>query len=147
MPMLIEHIDAIARKKQRDVLYVTFDPPAEAKTAENGDEPLLARHRPDWWEHLPVRRQIIEWLEGAGLAWSPCGGIARTNGWSSYRGQIYIDVAYDTALPDYVKLAAFLENPDGSMRLANAQFWCLSLAYALESRPLPRTSGAKTPSG
>ena len=27
MPMLIEHIDAIARKKQRDVLYVTFHPP------------------------------------------------------------------------------------------------------------------------
>ena len=24
MPMLIEHIDAIARKKQRDVLYLTF---------------------------------------------------------------------------------------------------------------------------
>ena len=26
MPMLIEHIDAIVRKKQRDVLYVTFHP-------------------------------------------------------------------------------------------------------------------------
>ncbi len=26
MPMLIEHIDAIARKKQRTVLYVTFEP-------------------------------------------------------------------------------------------------------------------------
>ena len=26
MPMLIEHVDAIARKKQRTVLYVTFTP-------------------------------------------------------------------------------------------------------------------------
>ena len=24
MPMMIEHIDAIARRKQRDVLYLTF---------------------------------------------------------------------------------------------------------------------------
>ena len=132
MPMLIEHIDAIARKKQRDVLYVRFDATVDANTAENGDEALLARNRPDW-EHLPVRRQIIDWLEGAGLAWGPCGGIAGTNGWSSYRGHIYIDGAYDTALPDYARLAAFLENPDGSTRLANAQFCYLPLARAMEN--------------
>lgn len=35
----------------------------------------------------------------------------------SCQGQIYIDVPFDQALPEYRKLAGFLENQDGTMRL------------------------------
>ena len=134
MPMLIEYIDAIARQKQRDVLYVTFNTsvPASEKTAEIDEMEAFALKRVDW-EDLPVRQQIIDWLESNGVAWQRCGGFARTNGWSSYQGQLYIDVAYDASLPQYLKLAAFLENPDGSMRLPNTTFSYLPLAHAMEN--------------
>lgn len=38
MPMLIEHIDAIARKKQRGVLYVMFEPEKAPDGPSPGDE-------------------------------------------------------------------------------------------------------------
>lgn len=50
-----------------------------------------------------------------------------------YRGQIYVDVPYDDSLPEYRKLADFLENPDGSARLPNAIFCYLPLEKAMEN--------------
>ena len=44
MPMLIEHLDAIARQKQRDVLYVVFHHPASDN--EDREETLVYRCRP-----------------------------------------------------------------------------------------------------
>lgn len=55
MPMLIEHIDAIARKKQRDVLYVTFHPRKTSNT-DQWDRPSYD------WEQDPIRETVCKWL-------------------------------------------------------------------------------------
>jgi len=115
--MLIAHIDAIARQKQRDVLYVVFCPEQDGSA----------------WQRLPVRQQIIEWLTAHGIGWQPCGPIADERVMVGYRGQLYIDLPNDKALPAYQALEAFLENPDGSMRLPQAVFYCLPLDRAMEN--------------
>lgn len=94
MPMLIEHIDAIARKKQRDVLYITFEAPklahAPSGDAENSDDEDV-----DWgwdssfdWKNDPMRQQVCQWLTEQQIAWSPCGYMANENCMISYQGQI-----------------------------------------------------------
>ena len=134
MPMLIEHIDAIARAKQRDVLYVVFEAESSRseKTAEDEEEVSFTENSIEWGK-LPVRQQIIDWLECSGIAWQPCGNFASPNVLQSYQGQIYIDLPYDTSLPEYAKLAAFMENPDGTMRLPNAIFCYLPIARAMDN--------------
>ena len=122
MPLLIKHIDTIAREKQRDVLFIIFE------GNENG-----ASEIDEDWETLPLRKQIIEWLEAHGIAWSPCGEYADVNQMVSYRGQIYIDLPFDQTLPPYQALELFLENPDGSMRFHNAIFARLSLESAMKN--------------
>jgi hypothetical protein len=72
MPMLIEHIDAIARKKQRDVLYLTFHPKGSTGI--------------DWWDNDsynwqqdPMRETVCNWLTEHHIAWQPCGYFANEN--------------------------------------------------------------------
>ena len=50
MPMVIEHIDAIARQKQRDVLFVAFHRSAPATV---DSEEILDHSRLEW-ETLPI---------------------------------------------------------------------------------------------
>lgn len=127
MPMLIDFIDKIARSKCRDVLFVTFQPPASLAPRGWNSEPFID------WEHLPVREQIIAWLDEQNIAWQPCGYVANENRMFSYDGQIYIDVPFDTASPIYRKLADYLETPDGRARLNGAWFCCLPLASAMKN--------------
>jgi hypothetical protein len=126
MPQLIDHIDAIARKKNRDVLYVTFKPlcgsTEEVTWAECFD-----------WENHPSRQAIIRWLDENDIAWKPCAEFANVNCILGYRGQIYIDLPFDRSLATYQQLVAFLENPDGSMRLPGAVFAYVPLAMAMKN--------------
>lgn len=121
MPMLMQHIDAIARAKQRDVLYLTF-PPAE---------PLAEPRRS--YESLDSRKQIIAWLDANAVGWKECGHIASENTMRSYAGQIYIDVPYDCENPTYQRVQAFLEFADGSMRFEDVRFWIVSLEQAMKN--------------
>lgn len=120
MPMLLRHIDAIAREKKRDVLYLTF-PPAEKR---EGREP---------YDGLDGRKSVIEWLERHQVLWATCGDVANENVMRSYTGQIYIDVPYDTENPMYRALQEFLEYPDGSMRFTDTKFWVVSLELAMKN--------------
>lgn len=45
----------------------------------------------------------------------------------SYRGSIYIDVPYDSSDPSYRALEAFLEYPDGSLRMPHMRFLVIGL--------------------
>lgn len=118
MPMLIEHIDKIAREKQRDVLFVAF---------RSGQNEFLD------WETLPIRQQIIGWLESEGIGWECCGHYANENMMSVYEGQIYIDVPFERDDPLYRKVEAYLENPDGSMRHPGVAFRYLPLELAMKN--------------
>lgn len=124
MPMLIEHIDAIARKKQRNVLYVIFHP-----TRSIGDDIFP----PYDWSHDPIRETVCNWLTEHHITWKECGGIACENAMYPYRGQIYLDVPYDENDPEYKLVRDYLENSDGSMRFETVIFCYLPLATAMEN--------------
>ena len=118
MPQSIEHIDAIARSKGRDVLYVTFH--------------QTLHDRLDW-NRLPVRGAIIAWLDAHNYAWSCCGDVGSTTFMGPYLGQIYIDVPFDEADPAYQSLRDFLEKPDGSMVFDDARFCYYPLQLAMKN--------------
>ena len=121
--MLIHHIDAIARQKQRDVLCLVF----KGLNEDDEDSILLD------WENLPVRQQIIAWLNSKGISWQPCGNVANVNYMCGYTGTIYIDLPFDRALPAYQELEAYLENSDGSMRFPGVVFAYLPLENAMKN--------------
>lgn len=108
MPALIEHIDAIARSKQRDLLYLEFD-------AHAG------------------RAQVLAWLDLHGMPWQECGPFCDGSGMQSYRGQVYIEVPYDESLPQYRELRDYLEHADGSMRQDGVRFYAMPLSMAMRN--------------
>ena len=137
MPQLLEHIDAIARQMQRGVLYVEFHPLAlDPRAGGNlSERDIMAwKTMPDSaWQALPIRQQIIDWLDARGIGWRPCGHFAALGLMMGYRGQLYIDLPYDKSLTAFQALQAFLENPDGSMRYTEVFFIYCSLDKAMDN--------------
>lgn len=127
MPLIIEHIDAIARAKKRGVLFVEFRRP------EDENDGFRLGNLAQSWQTLPERQQVIDWLDAHGVAWSRCSHFANVSLMMGYRGQIYIDLPFDTDLPAFQALDAFLVNPDGSMRLPNTVFIYLPLELAMKN--------------
>lgn len=122
MPQLTEHIDAIARKAGRDVLYLTFlDDPAGARVQER-------------WDENPSRKEVVAWLDANGYEWRPCGEMA-SDKWmvESYRGSIYIATPFDRNNGAYIKLEQYLEHPGGALRLPKMRFWVLQLSLAMRN--------------
>lgn len=121
MPQLIEHIDALARRLKRDVLYLEFHP----------------EQRVDWrhydYESDANRARVLDWLDRNGFAWGPCGDYARPGYLRPYLGQICLDVAYDEALAEYGKLRDYLELPDGTMRQPGVRFCVQPLDHAQQN--------------
>lgn len=120
MPQLIEHIDAIARKKQRDVLSIRF----------YSRETDLKKYD---YDQDPERQRVIAWLDEHGIAWQPCGHVANENYMLSYRGDIYVDVPYDTTDSTYELLRDYLENLDGTMRYPTVTFEYYPLEMAMKN--------------
>ena len=114
MPKLLHHIDEIAVNRQHDVIFVEFFDP-EAGGASN-------------YRENSSRKMIIEWLAANNIDHWECSSAP--SGFSSprYCGEIYIDVPYDRTAPLYLKIEAFLENPDGTMRFEKTQFRGFTLA-------------------
>ena len=139
MPQLIQTIDRIARIQQRDVLFLSFYDRALKERLDNvpKEERFDAQqqwrdHRSEAWATLPIRQQIIDWLDAKGIAWQPCAQFAP--GWvimEGYVGDIYLDVPYDKDLPFYQELEAYLQYPDDTMRFENVMFFCLTLEQAM----------------
>ena len=119
MPQLIEHIDAIARKKQRDVLIVEF---------HNKTTGFRMDYRVN-----PARKIILDWFTANGIPYCECGPYASETRMESYRGQIYIDVPYDKSDPVFQNVASFLQNPDGSMSFEGAWFYKVSLDICMKN--------------
>jgi hypothetical protein len=121
MPGLIQHIDAIARAKKRAALYLEFHPQA----------------RSEWrnyrFDDDPVRSGILAWLDAHGVRWDACGPFADPGRMAPYLGQVYLDVPYDEALPEYRTLRDFLELPDETMRHPGVRFFVMPLDYAMQN--------------
>lgn len=94
MPQTLEHIDAIARRLKRDVLYLDF---------------LKAQrpHREDY-RRIESRSHIVQWLDREGISWSECGPLASEAVIRSYAGEIFIDVPFDETDAQYRKVQVFL---------------------------------------
>lgn len=118
---MIEHIDAIARKKARAVLYLEFHP-----------QPF-SEWRSYRYEEDPVRALVLAWLDEHGVPWTRCGPFADPRTMASYLGQIYLDVSYDESLPQYCLLRDYLEAPDGTMRHAGVRFYAMPLDLAMDN--------------
>jgi len=118
MPAIIEHIDAIARKKQRDVLYVTFQP------STKWDSPRYD------WETDPIRQTVTAWLTKHHVPWWHCAEFADENSMMSYMGQIYLDIPIDDDYSLYQQVRDYLEHPDGKRKFASVGFWYLTLEMA-----------------
>lgn len=121
MPAVIEHIDKIARTKQRDVLYLEFHPHERAARR-------AYRYADD-----PVRKMVLRWLDEEQFGWQECGPYANPNAMSPYLGQVYLDVPYDESSSRYCRLRDYLEHADGSMRHEGVRFYAMSLEYANEN--------------
>ena len=117
MPQLLKHIDAIAREKDRDVLFVHF----ENYEHENADA-----------EPYHLRQNLIEWLEQRQINFVPCMGIEQPGVIESYSGDLYIDVPFDEAHPIYQMVSEHLEDAEGEMKIPGVLFFVLFLETALE---------------
>jgi hypothetical protein len=124
MPQILSHIDAIARREGRGVLFVTF-----GIDTLNMSFPVEI---PDWRE-MPIRKQVIEWLDVNNYSWEACAEIASENFMVAYLGTIYIKVPYDDQNPEYQKLQNYLETPTGTMRFDKVIFNYLPLTIAMKN--------------
>lgn len=129
MPQLIEHIDQIARRKQRTVLYLEFHPESMFKIISGDNEESESYI----YENDKVRDEIIANLDKLNIQWIECAHIASPGWMGAYVGQIYLDVPYDEELPLYQVLQEYLEYPDGSMRFPSVRFCYLPLETAMKN--------------
>jgi hypothetical protein len=128
MPMLIKHIDKIAREKNRTVLFVSFEPEVsdfDFMKAPNHDYSLYSEDQ--------NRKELIEWFDQNGIGWEPCGHIASENGWQSYSGNIYVDVPWDETDPQFTKVQQRLETPDGEPLDPRVKLWAIELVVAMRN--------------
>lgn len=127
MPQLIQHIDQIARQKQRTVLFLHFKNPDSHPGDDDAFEFFFD------YQNSAARNEIQAWLTANDIEYCNCAGPASENCMMSYQGQIYIDVPFDENDPQYQKLVGYLENPDGSLKLPGVLFYCLPLELALKN--------------
>ena len=118
--MLIEHIDAIARKKQRGVLFIAFHPD-ENSDDDGCDSWLDYNYKKD-----RRRKGVLKWFKDHGIHFQECGHIASESCMLPYLGNIYIDVAFDENDPQYQLVCKYLENPDGTPRNKRVRFYYLT---------------------
>ncbi|UEM07119.1 hypothetical protein JL101_029415 (plasmid) [Skermanella rosea] len=123
MPQIIQHIDRIARQKQRDVLMIVFG------IDDNINEEFIDYYETDIWS------SITAWLDEQKFLWVPCAGFALENSMDSCSGQIYVDIPYDEQNADYRKLKEYFEKPDGTMRMLGVSLRYLPLSVAMRSCP------------
>jgi len=127
MPMLIEHIDAIARKKQRGVLFIAFHPD-ENSDDDGCDSWLDYNYKKD-----RRRKGVLKWFKDHGIHFQECGHIASESCMLPYLGNIYIDVPFDESDSKYQLVCEYLENPDGTPRDERVRFYYLPLEIAMKN--------------
>ncbi len=103
LSQLLKHIDAIAREKNRDVLFLHFDYYVHQMGRKLGSPNV------DGW----AREQ------GSLYAVFRCG----SNVYSEiYLGGLYLDVPFDLHHKTYQKLSGYLEDEQGNMKIKGIRF-------------------------
>ena len=115
MPVILETIDAIARRLKRDVIFLAI--------VERQDRP--SRDRPEVAE-------ATAWLDAEGIGWTPCFGFMP--GMVIFEGSpraIYIDAPFEPGFPLLRKLEDRFETPDGLPRHPDLVLSLLRLETAM----------------
>lgn len=125
MSQILECIDEIAIRLQRDILFAS-PPPDEG--------PLDFLSEPDEVD-TPARRQAIEFLEAQGIEWKECWDFFSTSGIlsSPYRGAIFIDVPNDETDAHYKIVDAFFEDKDGNPHFPDFYLYLLPYDLAVKA--------------
>ena len=119
MPAILEHVDAIARRLQRDVLFIRFD--LDIMPGLN-------------YRHWPKREALLAWLDAQQISYKMCADIGNEHAIEHYWGQIYFDqVPYEDHHPQYQQLLAHLEQDDGEMKIHGVMFCCVPLRVAMQN--------------
>lgn len=128
MPQILECIDAIARRIDRDVLF------ADIPEAIVGDlfEVDHRNYDPQYYKKCKTRADAIAFLDASGIAWKPCFRFFSTSGFISapYTGTIFIDVPNDAADQAYRAVCDYFEHEDGSPRFEDFHLFVLPLTIA-----------------
>ena len=138
MPLLIENIDVIARKKQRDVLFISFLESEDHLASENTEQSETSFEKNSNLKKRKINQQsrerVIAWLDEHQIEWALTGPFANPNAMLPYQGDIYVDLPFDQNLAAYRELEGFLENPDLKQRLPDVKFWVCSLELAMRNQ-------------
>ncbi|MDO9271946.1 MAG: hypothetical protein Q7T94_02855 [Rugosibacter sp.] len=120
MPRLIEPIDAIARKLQRDVFFIRFFP----KNGDFFDENNFP----------PIRQKILDWLDHEKIRWCDCADIESDYSWRSWQGEVFLlDALTNNDDPITARVNSFLEFPDSTSRFEGVLFIYLPLKQAMKN--------------
>lgn len=125
MPMLLHPIDAIARKKGRNVLFLSFSRSAHPH--------VLSGYTPTR-KQKAARKAALSWLREENIAHFEClpywaNGLIHC----SYEGHIYIDVPPIDSDETYRRILDHFEFADGTTRDLDAALVICTLEYAMEN--------------
>lgn len=123
MPELLETIEEIAIRLQRDVLFVAFDPPGRSRTPWGYELEDLEWFRSVDWETYQPRSDLMGWLDQHEIAHQDCYPPLGA-GWLAcpFMGTLYIDLPYDSENPTYLLLEGHLEGPEGKNKIPGVRF-------------------------
>lgn len=113
MPMLIDHIDAIVRRRGCDTLFVVHDVPLGGRSSKNN--PMTA---------------LKAFLDEQSIPWSPCAPPSDSGWIEGGPEMLWFDVPFDTANPQYQTLAGYLEHPDGRPKDHRLKFLYMTVELA-----------------
>ena len=119
MPVILKHIDKIAREKNRDVIFINFN----KEVFPSYD-----------YEDYKERNELLQWLDEKHIPYMECGPIASENGWESYRGQLYIDLPIDETNEKYQLLCERLDGPNGTFKIEGVESWVFPLEIAMKNK-------------
>lgn len=143
MPQLVQYIDAIAREKQRGVLFIQFRL-AKSGTDNNKDNTVLRALYGNYFNNMRAlfsecdyenderRTEVLQWLDAHGIPWQKCAPLMDFS-LCRYMGDVYLDIPYDEQNEQYQLVCEYLENPDGSMRDERVTWYYLPLERAMQN--------------
>ena len=112
-------IDEIARRKQRDVIYIEFQDSSSGV-------------RLDYKENR-TRQIALKWFTELEIPFYECGGYASDDELDSYRGQVHIDVPFTPDNPLLIKVVNLLGRASKITALPGPRICFVSLLYAMEN--------------
>ena len=117
MPLLIEYIDEIACRLNRDVLMI------------GPDRTTAAKHDSSWKRSLE-RKSLLTWLDEQHINWELCGWLSTPGVTHSYQGDIYLDFLYSPDDARYQKFRNFVqEQENGSVKWPGVRVYLLTIGF------------------